>query len=66
MTTNQNDTNLLTDTHLDTVAAGSGYVKLDVRPITHGTRSAESLPSPNPRRIIHPDFVIWPEFLPRR
>ena len=33
MTTNQNDTNLLTDAHLDTVAAGSGYVKLDVGPV---------------------------------
>ena len=65
-TTNQNDTNLLTDAHLDIVAAGSGYVKLDGDPIAHGTRSAEPLPSPNPRRIIHPDFVIWPDFLPRR
>ena len=66
MTTNQNDTNLLTDAHLDTVAAGSRYVKFDVGPISHGTRSAEPLPSPNPRRIIYPDFVVWPDYLPRR
>ena len=66
MTTNQNDTNLLTDAHLDTVAAGSGYVKLDGGPIPHGTRSAEPLPSPSPRRIIDPYFVIWPDYLPRR
>jgi len=33
MTTNQNDTNLLTDEQLETVAAGSGYVKIDVGPI---------------------------------
>ena len=50
--------------HLDTVAAGSGRVKLDVGPVGHGTRSAEPFPSPSPRRVIHPYYVIWPDFRP--
>ena len=66
MTTNQNDTNLLTDAHLDIVAAGSGYVKLDGDPIPHGTRSAEPLPSSTPRRIINPTLIILPWYRPRR
>ena len=66
MTTNQNDTNLLTDGHLDTVAAGSGYVKIDFGPVGQGTRSAEPLPSSTPRRIINPTLIILPWYRPRR
>ena len=60
MTKTQTNTFQVTEDQLDAVSGGvaPGGCIVEIQ------RGSDHLP--NPRRIIHPNFVVWPDYLPRR